>query len=126
MAYNGLREFLHVLEKNGQLLRISEPVLPERDRTFLEVCSRKLAVEAKSRLELGPAEIWKLEKQRSKLFVEQIKFVVEIRNKSWFDQKFADLLREYGVALALTDTSLLPRPWEIKDHRSERTTWNIG
>ena len=31
MAYKDLREFLSVLEKNGQLLRITEPVLPEPD-----------------------------------------------------------------------------------------------
>jgi uncharacterized protein YecE (DUF72 family) len=42
-----------------------------------------------------------------------IKFVVEIRNKSWLDERFADVLRKYGIALALTDTSFLPRPWEI-------------
>ena len=43
-----------------------------------------------------------------------LKFVIEIRNKSWLDARFADVLREYGVALALTDTSFLPRPWEMK------------
>jgi uncharacterized protein YecE (DUF72 family) len=43
------------------------------------------------------------------------KFVVEIRNKSWLDARFADLLREYNVALALTDTSFMPRPWEMKE-----------
>jgi len=44
-----------------------------------------------------------------------LKFVIEIRNKSWFDARFADVLREYGVALALTDTSFLLRPWEMKE-----------
>jgi uncharacterized protein YecE (DUF72 family) len=43
------------------------------------------------------------------------KFVVEIRNKNWLDARFADVLREYNVALALTDTSFVPRPWEIKE-----------
>ncbi len=43
------------------------------------------------------------------------KFAVEIRNKSWLDARFADVLREYNVALALTDTSFMPRPWEIKE-----------
>jgi uncharacterized protein YecE (DUF72 family) len=42
-------------------------------------------------------------------------FAVEIRNKSWLDARFADVLREYNVALALTDTSFVPRPWEMKD-----------
>ncbi len=43
------------------------------------------------------------------------KFVVEIRNKTWLDRRFADVLREYNVALALTDTSFMPRPWEMKE-----------
>ncbi len=43
------------------------------------------------------------------------KFVFEIRNKNWLDAKFADVLREYKVALALTDTSFMPRPWEMKE-----------
>jgi uncharacterized protein YecE (DUF72 family) len=43
------------------------------------------------------------------------KFVVEIRNKKWLDAKFADVLREHRIALALTDTSLVPRPWEMKE-----------
>ena len=41
------------------------------------------------------------------------RFAVEIRNKTWLDQRFLDLLREYNVALALTDHSYMPRPWEI-------------
>jgi uncharacterized protein YecE (DUF72 family) len=43
------------------------------------------------------------------------KFVVEIRNKKWLDTKFVDVLREHNVALALTDTSFMPRPWELKE-----------
>ena len=43
------------------------------------------------------------------------KFVIEIRNKTWLDARFADVLREYNVALALTDTSFMPRPWEMKE-----------
>ncbi|MGB7844161.1 MAG: DUF72 domain-containing protein [Candidatus Acidiferrum sp.] len=42
------------------------------------------------------------------------RFVVEIRNRTWLDERFTDLLREYNVALALTDTSFMPRPWEMK------------
>jgi uncharacterized protein YecE (DUF72 family) len=44
-----------------------------------------------------------------------LKFVIEIRNRQWLDERFADALRDYKVALALTDTSFLPRPWEIKE-----------
>src|ERR1700687_2909719 len=43
------------------------------------------------------------------------KFAVEIRNKNWLVPKFADVLREHGVALALIDQSWTPRPWEMKD-----------
>jgi uncharacterized protein YecE (DUF72 family) len=43
------------------------------------------------------------------------KFVVEIRNKKWLDAKFADVLRQHNVALALTDTSFMPRPWEMEE-----------
>jgi len=41
-------------------------------------------------------------------------FAVEIRNKYWLDARFADLLRENGVALAVIDQSWVPRPWEMK------------
>jgi uncharacterized protein YecE (DUF72 family) len=44
-----------------------------------------------------------------------IRFVVEIRNKAWLDKRLTDLLRDYNVALALTDLSNMPRPWEVKD-----------
>ena len=42
-------------------------------------------------------------------------FVIEIRNKNWLDAKFVDVLREHKIALALTDTSFVPRPWEMKE-----------
>jgi uncharacterized protein YecE (DUF72 family) len=63
---------------------------------------------------------WKFPKQESFLaaltpFLKKLpadhKFVIEIRNKSWLD---ANLLREHSVALALTDTSFMPRPWELR------------
>ncbi len=41
-------------------------------------------------------------------------FAVEMRNKEWLDERFANLLRENNVALALTDQSWMPRPWEMK------------
>ncbi len=59
--------------------------------------------------------------RRLHFFLQRVKdlptcrFVVEIRNKTWLDKPFLDLLREYRVALALTDTSWMPRPWEVKD-----------
>ena len=42
------------------------------------------------------------------------KFVVEIRNRNWLDEQFLAVLRKHRVAVALTDTSFVPRPWEYK------------
>ncbi len=67
---------------------------------------------------------WKFPKQDSflgvlKPFLKKLPadhiFVVEIRNKTWLDARFADALREHNVTLALTDTSFMPRPWEMKE-----------
>jgi uncharacterized protein YecE (DUF72 family) len=41
-----------------------------------------------------------------------VRFVVEIRNKAWLTERLLDVLRENRVALALSDTSFMPRPWE--------------
>jgi uncharacterized protein YecE (DUF72 family) len=41
------------------------------------------------------------------------KFALEIRNKNWLDAKFADLLREYGVALACIDQAWMPSIEEL-------------
>jgi len=66
---------------------------------------------------------WKFSKQESFLaalapFLKKLpadhKFVIEIRNKTWLDAKLADVLRQHKVALALTDTSFMPRPWELR------------
>ena len=42
------------------------------------------------------------------------KLVVEIRNPTWLNENFVGALRQHNVALALTDTSFMPRPWELK------------
>jgi uncharacterized protein YecE (DUF72 family) len=42
------------------------------------------------------------------------RLVVEIRNPHWLDEKLLGTLRERNVALALTDTSFMLRPWEWK------------
>jgi Uncharacterized conserved protein len=44
-----------------------------------------------------------------------VRLVVEIRNRAWLDKRITDLLREYNVALALTDLSNMRRPWEVKN-----------
>lgn len=70
-----------------------------------------------SKYEMQPDEF----SRRLRSFLDRVKnlpscrFVVEIRNKTWLDKRFIDLLREHNVALALTDTSFMPRPWEMKD-----------
>ena len=59
--------------------------------------------------------------RRLRFFLNRVKdlptcrFAVEIRNRTWLDKRFTDLLTEYNVALALTDTSFMPRPWEMSD-----------
>jgi len=40
------------------------------------------------------------------------RFALEIRNKYWLTQRFADALRKHGVALVLQDQSWMPRPRE--------------
>jgi uncharacterized protein YecE (DUF72 family) len=51
---------------------------------------------------------------RLKPFLETLpkdyKFAIEIRNKTWLTEKFADLLREHKVALVLQDQSWMPLP----------------
>jgi uncharacterized protein YecE (DUF72 family) len=42
-----------------------------------------------------------------------LRFAVEIRNKNWLDARLTDFLKERNVALALTDTTFLPKPWEM-------------
>jgi len=44
----------------------------------------------------------------------QCRLVVEIRNPLWLNDKLLSTLRERNVALALTDTSFMLRPWELK------------
>jgi uncharacterized protein YecE (DUF72 family) len=51
-----------------------------------------------------------------------LRFAVEIRNKNWIDDGLLNLLREHRVALALTDTSFMPRPWEMKPQLDLVTT----
>jgi len=67
---------------------------------------------------------WKFSKQDDFLavlipFLKKLpggrKFALEIRNKNWLDARFVEVLREHNVALALTDTSFVPRPWEMKE-----------
>jgi len=43
-----------------------------------------------------------------------LRFAVEIRNKDWLNSRLTEALRAHNVALALTDTSFMPRPWEIR------------
>ncbi len=47
--------------------------------------------------------------------MSSIRFAVEIRNETWLSSSLTDLLGECKVALALTDTSFMPRPWEYKE-----------
>jgi uncharacterized protein YecE (DUF72 family) len=51
-----------------------------------------------------------------------VRFVIEIRNKTWLDNRLTSLLREHNVALALTDLSNMPRPWEMEEKLDLVTT----
>jgi len=44
-----------------------------------------------------------------------LRFAVEIRNKNWLDHRLTEFLSERKIALALTDTTFVPRPWELKE-----------
>jgi uncharacterized protein YecE (DUF72 family) len=50
------------------------------------------------------------------------RFAIEIRNRAWLDARFANLLREYNVALALQDQSWMPRLNEIFERFDPITT----
>jgi uncharacterized protein YecE (DUF72 family) len=43
-----------------------------------------------------------------------VRYAVEIRNKAWLDQRFADLLREHKVAFVLQDQGWMPRPSQLE------------
>jgi len=43
------------------------------------------------------------------------RFAIELRNKNWLDARLTDFLRTRNVALALTDTTFVPRPWELEE-----------
>lgn len=45
---------------------------------------------------------------------KEFKYALEIRNKDWMNARHAELLREYGIAMALIDQSWVPQPWRIK------------
>jgi len=70
-----------------------------------------------SKYEMQPDEF----SRRLRFFLQRLKdlptvrLAVEIRNKAWLDKRFTNLLREYNVALALTDLARMPRPWERED-----------
>jgi len=44
-----------------------------------------------------------------------LRFAVEIRNKNWLDHRLTEFLSERNVALALADSTFVPRPWELKE-----------
>ena len=56
----------------------------------------------------------RLDKFLKRVTNRSLRFAVEIRNKPWLDARLTSFLRERNIALALTDTSFMPRPWEIK------------
>jgi uncharacterized protein YecE (DUF72 family) len=63
---------------------------------------------------------------RLKAFLKKMpsgyKLAVEIRNKSWLNDRLADVLREYKVALVLLDRELMPMPNELAESFDPITT----
>jgi uncharacterized protein YecE (DUF72 family) len=60
--------------------------------------------------------------RRLELFLKKARntgweIAIEIRNEKLLDGALTGMLRENNVALALTDTSFLPRPWEMTAKR---------
>ena len=45
---------------------------------------------------------------------ESHRFAIEMRNRSWLDAEFANLLRDHKIALVLQDRSWMPNPVELK------------
>jgi uncharacterized protein YecE (DUF72 family) len=43
-----------------------------------------------------------------------VRFAIEIRNKAWLNQEFANLLGQHRVALVLQDQEWMPRPDQLK------------
>jgi uncharacterized protein YecE (DUF72 family) len=116
------------------IFSVKVPQIITHEKTLVD-CDSEFEEFAKTMDILGPKlgpimfqfplfDRWKFPKQESFLgvltpFLKKLptdhKFVVEIRNKNWLDARFADVLREYNVGLALTDTLFMPRPWEMKE-----------
>jgi len=102
-----------------------EKVLANCDAEFAEFSERMNGLKEK----LGPLllqfpKFSKFQFKTSDNFVERLarflskgpqqnRLVVEIRNPLWLNEKLLATLREHHAALALTDTSFMPRPWEL-------------
>src|SRR6267142_1257765 len=119
---------------NGFIFSVKVPRVITHEKALVD-CDAEFGEFIKTMAILGPKlgpmlfqfpffDRWKFPKQDNflamlapflKKLPEDRKFVIEIRNKSWLDAKFVDVLRQHKVALALTDTSFVPRPWEMKD-----------
>jgi uncharacterized protein YecE (DUF72 family) len=114
------------------ILRVGQDIKNEDSlRLVVHPCDQTMLVAGDVGPKLGPMvfqfpsfDRWKFPKRDSFLavlvpFLKKLpadhEYVIEIRNKTWLDARFADVLREHNVALALTDTSFMPRPWEMKE-----------
>jgi uncharacterized protein YecE (DUF72 family) len=102
-----------------------EKMLKDCDGDFAEFMERITLLREK----LGPLLLQfprfdKFQFNNSKAFIARLRpflerlpaaarFVVEIRNPTWLHADLTGTLREFNVALAMTDTSFMPRPWEL-------------
>jgi uncharacterized protein YecE (DUF72 family) len=72
--------------------------------------------------ELTPAQFLSRLKAFFKKMPSGYKLAVEVRNKSWLNDRLGDLLREYKVALALQDREWMPLPTELAETFDPITT----
>src|SRR6267143_1939923 len=109
---------------NGFIFSVKVPRVITHEKALVD-CDAEFGEFIKTMAILGPKlgpmlfqfpffDRWKFPKQDNFLamlapFLKKLpadrKFVIGIRNKSWLDAKFVDVLRQHKVALALTDTS---------------------
>jgi uncharacterized protein YecE (DUF72 family) len=59
-----------------------------------------------------PEEFWKKLRPFLAGLSKEFRYAVEIRNKGWLTADFSQMLREYGIAMAVLDHPWMPRPRE--------------
>ena len=106
MAFKNLREFIEMLEKNGHLIRISEPISPVLEMT--EIQTRVLA-------ESGPAILFEnvINKNGEKFdYPVLVNLFGTVERVAWGMGQEPETLRELGEALAFMRQPTPPGDWK--------------